>query len=285
MAYQEHQDPFSYNYRDTRDLVRMVNQAADLFAKEGKASFEAFARPDSRWLMGERFIFIFDEKGVCVFHPRHPLHVGKNMINVRDFRGRPYHRWIVNIAKNQRRPYGWVHYLSPPPQGLYPMWKSSYVVGVRGPDGKRYAIGSGRYNMRPEKRFIEDLVNRAVELIDRKGTNAFPILRDEAEQYNLLGSYIYVLTPEGRLAVDPAYPSGTQRNVLDYRDAVGNQYIRDLIERLNKCETARVMYLWPKAGEETLSKKLIFARRVEVGNETYIVGSDLFLSTPIWLHF
>jgi hypothetical protein len=29
----------------------------------------------------------------------------------------------------------------------------------------------------------------------------------------------------------------------------------------------------------------MYLRRVEVDGETYLVGSDLFLSRPIWLHF
>ena len=43
--------------------------------------------------------------------------------------------------------------------------------------------------------------------------------------------------------------------------------------------------MWFKPGEATPSKKLMYLRRVEVGGETYLVGSDLFLSRPIWLHF
>ena len=31
------------------------------------------------------------------------------------------------------------------------------------------------------------------------------------------------------------------------------------------------------------SRKLIYVRKVKVGDEVFIVGSDFFLATPIWL--
>ena len=31
------------------------------------------------------------------------------------------------------------------------------------------------------------------------------------------------------------------------------------------------------------SRKLVYARKVKLGDETLIVGSDFFLPTPIWM--
>jgi hypothetical protein len=44
-----------------------------------------------------------------------------------------------------------------------------------------------------------------------------------------------------------------------------------------------VQYLWPKPGSSTPSRRLIYVRKVKVGDEVFIVGSDFFLATPIWL--
>jgi signal transduction histidine kinase len=279
------QDPSVYEYKDTRDLVAMVNEAAELFAQKGEEAYQELGRRGSRWLLGERYIFTYDLNGVCVFHPEDPQLVGKNLSDLKDVLGKPMIQWILEIAASPSKPYGWVHYLWPAPNSLFSLWKSAYIVGVRSPQGKLYALGSGLYNMRVEKSFIVDLVDRAADLIDRKGEAAFSTLRDTADRYNLYGTYVYVFSTSGELKVDPAFPPGEERNALDYKDAVGRYFIRDAIDQIKEKQTAWVLYMWPRPGEGTLSKKLMYARRVQVGDETYLVGSDMYLSPPIWLHF
>jgi hypothetical protein len=44
-----------------------------------------------------------------------------------------------------------------------------------------------------------------------------------------------------------------------------------------------VQYLWPKPGGSAPSRKLIYVRKVTVDGEVFVVGSDFFLATPIWL--
>jgi cytochrome c len=280
------QDPSVHEYEATRDLVEVVNDAARQVSERGTAALDDFAQGTGRWRRGERYLLVFDTNGVCLFNPVSPGHVGKNLIEFKDVLGKPVVRWLVGIAENRARPYGWIHYLSPPPQSLYPMWKSTYAVAVTAPDGGRYVIGSGLYNTHPERQFIIDLVDRAVELIQRQGAEAaFPLLQAESSEFNLMGVYVYVLTPEGDLLVDPAYPAEPRRGAIQFRDAVGRNFIRDAIERLQQDDRAQVYFMWFKPGEATPSKKLMYLRRVEVDGETYLVGSDLFLSRPIWLHF
>lgn len=279
------QNPAVYQYKATRDLVALVNQAAELFAKKGEAAFQEFSRPGSRWWKGRRYIFLYDMSGVCVFHPVEPELVGENLLDFTDILGKPVIKWAVDIAGDRAKPYGFVHYLWPPPQSLFPRWMCTYFVGVRSPRGKLYVLGSGLYNMRLEKRFIVNLVNRAAALIKKEGEKSFPAFRDKANNFSFDETYVYVFTPNGELKVDPALPPGGKRNALDYKDAVGHYFIRDVIQRLKGQKTAWVMYMWPKPGEIKPSKKLMFVRRIQVGGRTYIVGSDLFLASPIWLHF
>lgn len=279
------QDPSVYRHEPARELVATVNRAADLLAEKGQAAFEEFAQPDSPWMHGERFLFVFGEDGTCLFHPEHPAYLGKNVLNAKDAQGRPMVRWLIETASHPDRPYGWVHYFSPPPEALFPSWKSSYVVGVRGPEGRLYALGSGLYDMPVEKQFVVDLVDRAADLIERQGEQAFQVLHEEASRYNLLGTYVYVFTMDGKTKVDPAYPTDGERSALDYKDATGHYFVRDAINRLGKQERAWIMYMWPRPGQAAPSRKLMFARRVEAGGETYLVGSDLYLSHPIWLRF
>ena len=284
-AVEAYQDPEAYNYRETRTLVATVNRAAQLVAQKGEAAFQEFAERDSRWFSGDRYIFIFDTRGVCVFHPAIPSQVGKHLLNNTDILGKPMVKWIVGIAQRRERPYGWVYYNQPPPESLFPLWKSTYVVGVRGPSGKRYAVCSGLYNMRIEQQFIVDLVGQAATLLKLQGTSAFALLKDEAGPYIFDGTYVFVLKPDGQLVVDPAFPNGPERNALGFKDAKGRLFIRQMLKKIEGKKTAFGMYMWHKPGSNAPAKKLMFLRRVQVEGDTYFVGSDFFLSSPIWLRY
>lgn len=281
-----YQDPSIYQYRDTRRLVALVNQGAELFARIGEAAFKEFAKRGSRWFKGELYIFIYDTNGVCIFHPVTPSHVGKNRFNATDILGKPMHRWFAEIALRAKRPYGWVHYYHAPPQGLFPLWKSTYVVGVKSPStGRIYALCGGLYNMRMEKKFVVDLVNRAVDLIERMGTKAFAQIKDQAGPFVFAGLYVFILTPEGQMVLDPSFPRGPGRNALDFKDVQGRLFIRQILQRIKGKKAAWGYYMWPKPGEAVPSKKLMYLRRVRVDGRTYLVGTDYFLANPIWLRY
>ena len=55
------------------------------------------------------------------------------------------------------------------------------------------------------------------------------------------------------------------------------------IEKLSASDEAWVQYVWQKPNESLPSRKLIYARKVTVGDRVLIVGSDFYLATPIWM--
>ena len=73
------------------------------------------------------------------------------------------------------------------------------------------------------------------------------------------------------------------RDLSEFRDAVGFPAIREALSKLSQSDQAWVQYLWPKPGSSTTSRKLVHVRKISVGGETLIVGSDFFIATPIWM--
>src|SRR3982074_3530212 len=101
-----------YTYRDTRDLVSLVEDAARLMEHEGEQAFADFAKPDSKWLNDDYYIFVYAVDGPCLFHPVTPELIGKNVIALKDMNGKPIVRQITDVGrKPENDASGWVFYL------------------------------------------------------------------------------------------------------------------------------------------------------------------------------
>jgi signal transduction histidine kinase len=274
-----------YAYSDTRALVSLVEEAARLVERDGEQAFQQFAVKGSKWRNGDLYFFAYLVDGTCVFHPITPELVGKNVLDLRDLHGKPIIQSIVDIGKKPGNDAsGWVFYLWENQIQLTPMWKSTYVRKVVAPSGKTYVIGSGLYDIKVERVFIEERVNRAADLLKAEGkAAAFKQFQDPASPFFFLNSYIFVLNDKGETLVDPAFPTLAGRNLADFQDAVGFHAIKEVLQKLENADAAWVQYLWLKPGSPMPSRKLLYARKLKIGDEILIVGSDFFVATPIWM--
>jgi signal transduction histidine kinase len=274
-----------YQFKETKHLVIFVNEAADLFSQKGTAAFDEFSEPGSKWFSGLRYVFIYDDSGNCIFHPVLKDQVGKNLSEIRDINGKPILQFIHAIAFDSKNRHGWVHYLWAEPGEIFPCWKHAYIMAVKGPDGKSYAIGSGTYNIRTEIPFVTDIVDSAANLVRQRGKEAFPLLLDPASIFYFYNTYIFVLARDGQLLVDPAFPTDIGRNVIDFVDLSGHAVIREILERFKKNDVVYIPYSWPVSGQANPVKKMMYLRKVKCENDTVFVGSSLFLEEPVWKKF
>jgi signal transduction histidine kinase len=167
-----------YEYKETRDLVRIVKDAADLVRRKGEEAFEEFRVEGSRWRQGEQYVFVLDSQGTMLVHPDAMME-GKDERSLKDINGKPIIRGLIDAATSvPGKPEGWYHYQWPIPGELLARWKSAYVQEVTGPSGARYIVGSGMYNDRMERSFVVDVVKNAVAEIEQNGKAAFQLFRD-----------------------------------------------------------------------------------------------------------
>src|SRR5262245_1506962 len=280
------QDKLSvYTYSDTKALVALVEDAARLMERDGEAAFKQFAVKGSRWLKGDLYLFAYTVDGICVFHPITPELVGKNVLGLRDLHGKPI---IANVTDVGKKPgpdaSGWLFYFWENQVQLTPSWKSTYLRKVIGPNGKVYVVGAGLYDIKVERVFVEERVNLAVDVLKQEGKEtAFKQFQDSASPFFFLNSYIFVLNEKGTTIIDPAFPTLAGRDLSDFEDVVGFRPIKEVLAKLKDADKAWVQYLWLKPGNPNPSRKLIYARKVTIGEETLIVGSDFFVATPIWM--
>jgi len=269
-----------YEYESTRQLVAFVDKASAKVHQEGTNAFADFRKRGGDWFKPDAalYLFVYNTNGLCVFHPVEPGLEGRNILDLQDIDGRHEIRGIVGVKSS-----GWVHFRWMPPGGIFPLWKSCYVERTRGPDGRTYLVGAGLYNMKPERVFVRDAVDHAVALIQRDGDKAYDQLRDSSNGLTFRDNYIFVMTPEGTALVDPAFPNSRLRNLTNIRDVDGRLVVQEILQRLQRQTDAWVMFMWPMPGDVHPSKRIVYARKVQLGDSTVIVGSDYPAPTPIWM--
>lgn len=274
-----------YVYEDTRRLVALVEEAAALMERKGETAFPEFSRKASKWFNDQYYIFVYAVDGTCVFHPIEPELIGKNLMDLRDMDGKPVIQFVTEVGRKPgQNAVAWIFYLWPDKAGLMPLWKSAYIRKVIAPGDKTYLVGSGVYNIKIERAFVEERVRMASDLLRNRGKQvAFQEFRNRASPFVFLGTYIFVLDMQGHTIVDPAYPTRTGRDLSGFQDAVGVNAIQEMLHKLQNADEAWVQYLWPKPGFSLPSRKLMYVRKVRLGGETFVVGSDFFLATPIWM--
>jgi signal transduction histidine kinase len=267
-----------YQYRETRELVALVNDAAKLVQAKGQASFTDFRVSGSRWRHGDTYIFVLDPDGNMLVHPD-PALEGKNDLGLKDINGRPIIRGLISaVTTFPDKPEGWYHYQWPVPGEILPRWKSTYVRLVTAPSGKRYIVGAGMYNDRMEKPFVVDAVTSAVAQIEKKGKAAFPLFHDPAGPFLVKDAYIFVIDSKGVDLVNPAFPSLEGRNILDVKDTQGKQPIQEMLKVVESRGSGWVDYMWPKPGESVSTQKSAYVSKAKLGDHWVLVGCGVYLA-------
>ena len=125
------------------EVAAYVNRAADLVAKEGAAACATLQQRN--WFSGDWYIFMFDEQGRTVCHPARPEMVGTMAAALQDPNGKKFGDEFMRIGLSETG--GWVSYAWARPRETTPTPKSAFVRSVRAPDGKRFVVGSGGYEL------------------------------------------------------------------------------------------------------------------------------------------
>jgi signal transduction histidine kinase len=258
------------------ELMALVREGAAVFEKQGEKAYDEFRERGSRWFRDDTYFFVWAMDGTRVFHAANPAGEGQNMTGMKDIVGRPIGRMILHAAGSPSGE-GWIHYMYTEPGDIFPTWKSTFVMRVIFPSGTPHIIGCGIYNMQMNRTFIEDVVNRAATLVAEQGKDAFGHLRDKTGPFFFMDTYVFVDTPDGTELVNPAQPGLEGKNLIDEKDLKGKALVQEYISAALKDGSAWVDYYWYKPRQNTPARKQTFVRKVLLGQDTYIVGSGIYL--------
>jgi signal transduction histidine kinase len=266
-----------YEHAETRELVALVEEAAELVRTRGEAAFAEFRTPGSRWLQGETYIFVLDPEGFMLVHPD-PALEGRNDLALEDVSGKPIVRGLIAAAGLPDKPHGWYHYQWPVPDGILPRWKSSYVWLVQAPSGKPYIVGSGMYNDRMERAFVADMVTSAIAEIEQRGEEAYPLLRDPKGRFLAKDAYIFVFDMNGVELFNPAFPSLEGRDILGMTDTRGKQVVREMLDLVRTRGASWIDYMWPEPGEGVSTQKSAYVSKTKLDGRAVVVGCGVYLA-------
>jgi signal transduction histidine kinase len=243
--------------------------------QKGEKAYPEFRQKGSKWFRDNTYFFVWTTEGKRVFHAADPSSEGKDVRDLKDVLSKPVGVMMTGAA-NSPQGEGWVHYMWPEPGDIFPTWKSSFVKKVTFPSGKPYMIGCGIYNMQMDKAFIEDVVNRAADLVSAKGREAFGELRDKKGPFVFMDVYVFVDDPKGVELVNPAQPSIEGKNIMELKDAKGKFLAKEYIDAAMKKDNAWVDYYWYKPGSNVPALKHTLVRKVTHGGETFILGAGFY---------
>ncbi|MGM0439854.1 MAG: cache domain-containing protein [Chlamydiota bacterium] len=261
------------------ELITFIQEAANLIETEGEEAFSQFNEQGSKWFHGDTYIYVWnlDEDERVVFPPNHNL-LGDKVSTLVDSQGRPIGQLFIEKVKSADH-RGWVHYhyAKPHQEGERTVWKTSYVMRAIAPSGTTYLVGSGVYNMPPNKINVKALVDNAVSLIKAESIDAFPSLRNPESEYNFEGIYVFVTAFDGTELVNPAFPELEGRNLLELTGPHGGHPVKVMIDKLQNKNAIWLEGYWQKPGETTFSKKISYIRKVRLPNGQKIaVGAGYF---------
>jgi signal transduction histidine kinase len=257
------------------ELRALVREAAALLEERGERAYAELREPGSKWFHDGIYFFVFTDEGIRAFHAAEPGSEGRDDRGLKDILGKPIVEMILQVGAGPSGD-GWVHYMYPEPGSIFPAWKSSFVRRVTFPSGVRHIVGCGAYNLQMDKAFIEDVVDRAAALVETRGRDAFPELRERAGPFFFMDTYVFVQGADGTEFVNPAFPSLEGRRLMDLRDATGRAVVEEQTAAALRDGSAWLEFHWFRPGDNTPARKATYVRRAQAGGETYIVGSGIY---------
>ena len=134
---------------DAKALKAKVSKAAEYLSQKGEAGLAEFSDTKSDWAKNP-YIFVYDLKGTIVAHGANPKLVGKNLMGLKDVKGKMFAAEFVAVAKNPGK--GWVDYWWPKKDSKVPEQKVSYVMRV---PNHNMLVGAGLNNFTKEQAIKE----------------------------------------------------------------------------------------------------------------------------------
>lgn len=129
-------------------IVDVVDRASALVGRRGADAFTTLSDATGPYRFMDTYVFVNDPVGTEIVNPAQPSLQGRNLIDIRDAKGKQMVREYIEAA--MRQDSAWVTYEWYRPGSNTPSTKHTYVRKVRFQD-RTFIVGSGYYDARNEQ--------------------------------------------------------------------------------------------------------------------------------------
>lgn len=275
-----------YNDRMEREfVVDAVREAAGQIRKNDKEAFRLFHDPTGPFMVKDAYIFVIDSNGVDLVNPGFPSLEGRNILNVKDTRGKQLVREMLKVVQTSGS--GWVDYMWPKPGESISTQKSTYVSKAKRGDSW-VLVGCGVYLADAPKAIattkkmtapeLMKLVRDAATVFEQQGEKAFSDFRKKGSKWFRDDTYFFVWTLDGVRFFHAANPAGEGANMSDIKDVLGRPWGQMLLEAgaTSKGE-GWFHYMYPEPGDIFPTWKSSFVKRVTFpSGKQYNIGCGIY---------
>lgn len=263
-----------YQYRDTRNLVRFVHDAALQVEAAGRQAVERFGEDRDDYRSEDRYLYVYDMDATNIFHAGMPYFEGSTLRDITDVDGKRIFDMIFEALDDPGNPHAWVHYTWWEPGSFYPIPKSSCHFLVTTPEGEQLIVGGGLDYPHEEQEFIRVVVDNAVSLIELVGNAAVDSIDDPLSRFNFREVRVFAFKPDDDIVISPIVAdSVVQMDLTAAVDRAGNRPFALAIQQLETSDRTWQVFLARNRYERQLVKKILYLRKTELDGETLYVGA------------
>ncbi len=260
-------------YNDRMEKTFVVDAVKDAvleIEKKGKSAFPEFHDQTGRFMNKDAYIFVIDQKGTDLVNPGFKNLEGRNIIDVKDARGKLLVREMLKVAEEKGE--GWVDYQWPKPGDNVATLKSTYVMKAKNGD-QWLLVGCGVYlsNAPKAARAINEmtapklvqLVNDGAMMLEKKGEAAFSEFRKKESIWFSGDTYFFVWDMNGNRRFHAADPDLEGKNGRDEKDVLGRPYGKMFLEiASSKSGEGWAHYMYPQPGQIFPTWKSVYLKRI-----------------------
>jgi len=259
-----------YQYRDTKDLVRFVYDAALMLKKGGLNNLDYFRNNRHLYDTKDYYLYIFEMDGTNIYHAGMEQLEGENLLELADKDGKKIIQLISNALEDKNNPHAWVHYSWLEPGKFYPVPKSSCHFKVKTKSGKELFVGGGLNYPHEEREFIKIVVNSAVERIKEIGQSAFAEISNPVSQYAYRDVRVFAFRPDGKILISPVINDDLlQIELLESTDEVGHKPFVNALKRLEAEDSVWEIFMAKNKYQRQLTKKCLYLCKTVISEGDY----------------
>lgn len=124
---------------------------------------------------------------------------------------------------------------------------------------------------------IENLVNRAADVLEQRGGAAFSDFRKQGSGWRYGDVYLFVVDMQGVVLFNAARPNREGRDLLDERDADGKRFHRDFVDVVRQFGSGWVDYMFPRPDQPVPAVKWSYVCATRVDGVDALVGAGVYI--------